>query len=136
MAKKRILLADDTARTRGAIRFLLERRGFDVIEAVDGDDAFAKTVKHLPDLIILDVMMPGRSGLEVAASLKSREEVQDIPILLFTAVPTDDGKGEDYWKGVSFADDFLSKPAKGRELLTKVERLLGLSGGPREDKDP
>jgi len=124
MGKKMILLADDSASTRRALRAILERRGFGVVEARNGDEALQKAVIHRPDLIILDVMMPGRSGLEVAASLKSRDEYQAIPILLFSGVPTSGGKGEEYWKGQSFADDFLSKPCKARELLGKVERLL------------
>jgi two-component system phosphate regulon response regulator PhoB len=125
MAKKTILLVDDTAKTRQAVRTILERGGFAVLEACDAEDAMAQTKLHPPDLIILDVMMPGRSGLELAASLKSRPEYKGIPILLFTGVPTEGGKGEEYWKGRSFADDFLSKPCKPRDLLDKVGRLLG-----------
>jgi CheY-like chemotaxis protein len=125
IGKKKILVVDDTASVRRAIRGILEGRGFEVFEAIDGDDALAKTKLHRPDLLILDVMMPGRSGLEVAATLKSRAEYQSIPILLLTGVPTSGGKGEDYWKGRSFADDFLAKPCKGRDLLEKVGRLLG-----------
>jgi CheY-like chemotaxis protein len=125
MGKKKILVVDDTASVRRALRTILEGRGFQVFEACDGDDALAKTLVHQPDLLILDVMMPGRSGLEVAATLKSRAEYKAIPILLLTGVPTAGGKGEEYWKGQSFADDFLSKPCKGRQLLEKVGRLLG-----------
>jgi CheY-like chemotaxis protein len=123
--KKKVLLADDTSGTRRSIRKILEERGYEVFEAVDGDDALAKTVLHQPDLIILDIMMPVRSGLEVAASLKSRKEYKTIPILLFTGVPLTDGKGEEHWKKQSFADDFIAKPCKGRDLLQKIERLLG-----------
>ena len=125
MGKKLILVVDDTASIRRAIRSILETRGFEVFEACDGDDALAKTVVRRPDLVILDVIMPGRSGLEVAAVLKSRAEYKGIPILLLTGVSTAGGKGEDYWKGRSFADDFLAKPCKARQLLEKVERLLG-----------
>jgi CheY-like chemotaxis protein len=123
--KKKVLLADDTSSTRRSIRKILEGRGYEVFEAVDGDDALAKTVLHHPDLIILDVMMPVRSGLEVAASLKSRKEYKTIPILLFTGVPLTNGKGAEHWKKQSFADDFIAKPCKGRDLLVKIERLLG-----------
>jgi len=125
MAKKTILLVDDTAKTRQAVRAILERGGFGVREARDAEDAMARMKPYPPDLIILDVMMPGRSGLELAAGLKSRPDTKGIPILLFSGVPTEGGKGGEYWKGRSFADDFLSKPCKPRELLEKVGRLLG-----------
>ena len=125
MGKKKILVVDDTASIRRAIRSILEGRGFEVFEACDGDDALAKMLLHRPDLLILDVMMPGRSGLEVAATLKSRAEYKATPILLLTGVPTSGGKGEEYWKGRSFADDFLAKPCKASQLLEKVGRLLG-----------
>jgi len=123
-AKKKILLVDDTAVIRRSIRSLLERGGYEVFEAVDGDDGLAKTVLHGPDLIVLDVMMPTRSGLEVAASLKSRSEYKNIPILLFTGVPLTAAKGKEHWLKQSFADDFLAKPCKFRDLLGKIEALL------------
>jgi DNA-binding response OmpR family regulator len=123
-AKKKILLVDDTASIRRSIRILLERGGYEVFEAVDGDDGLAKTVLHVPDLIVLDVMMPTRSGLVVAASLKSRPEYKSIPILLFTGVPITETKGREYWLKQSFADDFLAKPCKFRDLIGKIETLL------------
>ena len=129
MAGTKILVVDDSLHTRRTLRTLLEGADYLVQEASDSSEALQSIEQHRPDAIILDIMMPGRSGFELSAELKSLENYKGIPILIFTGIAqkTDDEAAR--WKGKTLADDFLTKPAKGREILEKVRRLLGRKTG-------
>src|SRR6185503_18627646 len=129
MAGTTVLVVDDSLHTRRTLRTLLEGADYLVQEAADSSEAFKSIEQHRPDAIILDIMMPGRSGLDLSAELKSLEAYKGIPILIFTGIAqkTDDEAAR--WKGKTLADDFLTKPAKGREILEKVRRLLGRKPG-------
>lgn len=125
MAGTKVLVVDDSLHTRRTLRTLLEGADYLVEEAADSTEAF-KSIEHdRPDAIILDILLPGRSGLEFSEELKSLEKYKSIPILIFTGIAQKTEEDAARWKGKSFADDFLAKPAKGREILEKVHRLLG-----------
>lgn len=120
--KKRILIADDEPRIRDLLRIVLESRGFMTAEAEDGEAALRAFASFSPDLVILDVMMPGMDGLECCRKLRS---VSDCPILMLTA------KGEDYdqVEGLECgADDYIIKPFTPMVLAARVQALLRRSG--------
>src|SRR5262245_58706231 len=85
MAKRRILIADDSVNTRGILRFMLQNQGFELIEAENGEDALAKAGASLPDLIVLDGMMPKMSGFDACRELKQNPKTKAIPVILLTA---------------------------------------------------
>jgi len=113
-----ILVVDDDARLRELLRKYLSDNGFVVTTAVDAAEARAKREGLAFDLIVLDVMMPGESGLDLTAALKAES---DTPILLLTAM----GESEDRIAGLERgADDYLPKPFEPRELLLRLNNIL------------
>src|SRR5579862_7791973 len=122
MAKK-VLIADDSANTRGILRFMLQNQGFELIEAADGEEAVAKALTTPPDVIILDGMMPRKCGFEASQDLKRNPKTASVPIILLTAVAQVDQSRD--WAKESPADLFMAKPFQMRELLSAIESLTG-----------
>lgn len=119
-----VVIAEDSAAIRSILAFLLRGRGIEVVECCDGDDALER-IKHLhPDLAILDVMMPGLSGFDVCRAVKDTDATKSIPVLILTSVTQGTGKSDEHWKSLSGADDFLTKPFKAVDLLSRVDKLL------------
>jgi DNA-binding response OmpR family regulator len=117
----RIVVADDEADIRRLIVFTLKRRGHQVFEASSGDEALALIKEVLPDLVVLDVMMPGLSGPEVTRRLRSNRDTVDIPVLLVSAM----GQASEIASGLSSgASAYLVKPFKPQELAAQVSTLL------------
>jgi two-component system response regulator MprA len=114
-----ILVVDDERAVRDALRHALELEGYKVELAVDGGDALARIEKWAPDAIVLDVLMPGVTGLEVARRLRSRGNA--VPILMLTARAAVDDRVEGLDAG---ADDYLVKPFALDELLARLRALL------------
>jgi DNA-binding response OmpR family regulator len=115
----RILVADDEPHIREVVRAYLEREGYEVIEAADGDTAFRQARDAAPDLVVLDVMLPGRSGFEIVRHLRS--EGSKIGVLMLTA--RDDVI--DRVAGLEVgADDYVTKPFEPRELVARVGAIL------------
>ena len=118
---RRILVADDDADIRLMLTINLQAEGFHVTQASDGDEARDLVRSTMPDLVVLDVMMPGRDGLDVLASLKANPTTRDIPVVLLTARASD----KDVWAGwQSGADYYLTKPFDIIELLRFIDYLL------------
>jgi diguanylate cyclase (GGDEF)-like protein len=116
-----ILVVDDEPKNRELISARLMPMGYQIIEAIDGDDAINKTKEFAPDLILLDVMMPKKNGFEVCRILKDNPDTLFIPIVIVTALSGQ----EDRIKGIEAgADDFLSKPIDAQELIARVKSLL------------
>jgi PAS domain S-box-containing protein len=121
----RILLADDNADMRSYLVRLLTGQGW-VVEAVaDGEAALAAARRRRPDLVLSDVMMPGLSGLGLAAALRRDPHFTEVPILLLSARAAEDARVEGLGMGV---DDYLVKPFSARELLARVKTHLVLAG--------
>ena len=115
---KTILVVDDERHIVDLIRLYLEREGFGVVSAVNGDEALAQEARHDPDLVILDVMLPGRDGFEVCRELRRRG---DTPILILTARDDD----IDAIVGLELgADDYVTKPFNPRALMARVKAIL------------
>ena len=118
---RRILCVDDDPAIRLLLQLNLAAEGLDVDLAVDGDDALTQLRAHRPDVIVLDVMMPGRDGYAVLEVLKSDEATNDIPVVLLTAKATDD----EIWDGWrSGADYYITKPFDVSQLLYFVSQVL------------
>ena len=142
---KTILIAEDTAAIRHILAFMLRSRGYQVLEAANGNDALDLALTRSPDLIMLDVIMPGRTGFDICSYLKADARFKSIPILILTSVTSGTGKTDEEWKRMSNADDFVTKPFKARDLIDRIERLLNekaessdapsleRSGGPAEE---
>ncbi len=119
--KKRILVADDEPDILELLKYNLEKNGYEVLTASDGDEAIEKAKQFLPHLVILDVMMPGKSGVEVCAFLRSQPEFNETMIIFLTALSDEATQ----IKGLSSgADDYISKPISPNVLVTKVAALL------------
>ena len=115
---KKILVVDDEERMLRFIRLNLEHDGFNVIEAIKGHEALDKMRTGMPDLILLDVMLPDLDGFEV---LKMVREISSIPIIMLTAK----GEEDDRVKGLELgADDYVTKPFSPRELVSRVKAVL------------
>lgn len=118
---RRILIADDDPDILELLAFNLKAEGFEVLEASDGAEAWAMARNAAPDLVVLDVMMPERDGLDVLASLKAHPRTRDIPVVLLTAKATD----AEVWQGWrAGADYYITKPFNLDELLHFLEYLL------------
>jgi DNA-binding response OmpR family regulator len=120
---KRVLIADDEPNIVTALEFLLRRSGYEVSIARNGEAALKLVEAQLPDLVLLDVMMPLRSGYEVCQRMRERADWQHIKIIMLTAK----GRDVEMNKGLSIgADLYITKPFSTQELVAKINGLLGV----------
>lgn len=118
---KRVLIADDEENIVTALEFLLQRRGYETRVAKNGDDALSEIERFAPDLVLLDVMMPRKSGYEVCQRMRGRPEWRHIKIIMLSAK----GREVEVSKGVSLgADLYITKPFSNTELVAKIDGLL------------
>lgn len=116
-----VLLIEDEPNICEAIRFILMRDGFTVTVLADGRDAEAEVRAHRPDVLILDVMLPGRSGYEVLAALRADPETRTLPVLMLTARGQTRDRAEAERIGAS---GFMTKPFSNAEILAAVRALV------------
>lgn len=118
---RRILVVEDEAPIREMVCFVLEQNGYQPIEADDYDAAIARLVEPFPDLVLLDWMIPGGSGIQVIKHMKRDSQLREIPVMMLTAR----GEEEDRVKGLETgADDYLIKPFSPKELVARVKAIL------------
>jgi len=118
---KKVLIADDEPNIVISLEFLMKREGWQVFVARDGHEALEAIRRERPDLVLLDVMMPGRWGFEVCQALRADEILKDTIVLMLTAK----GRETDVAKGLALgADAYMTKPFSTKELVQKVRELL------------
>ena len=117
----KILVADDEPNIVISLEYLLKREGYTVLVARDGQEAIDAITRELPDLVLLDVMMPKKTGFEVCQEVRANDALQATKILMLTAK----GRDTDLAKGLALgADAYMTKPVSTRELVQKVADML------------
>lgn len=121
MSDKHILVVEDESSIREMLRFALQREGFNVAEAGDVQSARVKIADQRPDMMLLDWMLPGVSGIEFARELKTHANFRDIPVIMLTARAEE----EDKVRGLNLGcDDYVSKPFSFPELIARIQAVL------------
>ncbi len=121
MARKRILAVDDETDILDLLRYNLKRENYDIITVETGEDCLDKAVSMSPDLILLDLMLPGIDGLTACRMLKENRKTKHIPVIMLTAK----GEESDIVTGLELgADDYISKPFSSKVLLARIKTVL------------
>jgi DNA-binding response OmpR family regulator len=116
-----VLIVDDEPNIVLSLQFLMKKAGFGVRVARDGEEALAEVAKAVPDLMLLDVMMPKRDGFDVCQTIRANPAWKGVRIIMLTAK----GRDIEREKGLALgADDYITKPFSTRDVLAQVERLL------------
>ncbi len=124
---RKVLIVDDEPNIVTALEFLLKRSGYDVRLATDGGQALREVDDYRPDVVLLDVMMPVKSGYEVCQKLRERPDLAGIRIVMLSAK----GSEAEVNKGLSLgADLYITKPFSTRELVATIDRLFDPDGSP------
>ncbi len=118
----KVLLVEDEEQLRRVMKDLLEREGYIVSEARDGVQALDEVDRHAPDIIVLDLNLPGLDGYSVLQQLRSRPATRGIPVMVLTAKGDEDNEVRVFELG---ADDFITKPFRARALSARLEAVLG-----------
>jgi DNA-binding response OmpR family regulator len=117
MSKKKVLVVDDSPTAMFMVTTILKREPYDLVKAHDGQQAIEVAAAERPDLILMDVVMPRKTGFEACRELKQREDTKSIPVILVTTR----GDGENVEAGFeSGCNDYITKPINAQELLAKV----------------
>ncbi len=125
MAKPTILVVEDEAPLLTLLRYNLEKQGFRVEEATDGQEALLRVAENKPDLVLLDWMLPTLSGIEVCRQIRRRAETRDLPIIMVTARTED----QDAVRALDIgADDYIAKPFAMEHVVARIRALLRRSG--------
>ena len=124
---KRVLIADDEPNIVTSLEYLMTKSGYEVAVARNGEEALALVESFVPDLVLLDVMMPRRSGYEVCQTMRERAPWRHSKVVMLSAK----GREAEVSKGLSLgADGYVTKPFSNRELIAKVAELLGENAKP------
>lgn len=122
----RVLVVDDEPNILLSLEFLMQQAGFEVTTAEDAERAQALIQQQPPDLILLDISLPGMSGFDLLEQLRAAEATADLPVIMLTA----HGREVEKEKGMALgASDYITKPFSTRELVSRVEALLGSGNG-------
>jgi two-component system phosphate regulon response regulator PhoB len=121
MNRATILIIEDEVPIREMVSYALRRSGFEAVEAGDADEALLQLTETNPDLILLDWMLPGQSGMDLARRLRRDDRTRDLPIIMLTARVEENDKVLGLEAG---ADDYITKPFSPRELIARIKALL------------
>ena len=121
--KKRVLLIEDDPSSIRLVSYTLEQEGYEVLTAMNGLDGLKKVREEAPDLLVLDVMLPGLDGFEVCRRLRADEQTAGLPVLMLSAKAQEIDKTTGLKVG---ADDYLAKPADPSEIVARVANLLAM----------
>ena len=131
MSESTILIVDDEAAIRDMVGITLDLAGFSSISASDAREGHISIIDNKPDLVLLDWMLPGGSGIELARRLRRDEITSSLPIIMLTAKATEDNKVRGLSEGV---DDYIIKPFSPRELVARIRTVLRRANGRQKDK--
>ena len=131
MNAKRILIMEDEQPIREMVMFALAGAGYEVREAADAREAQASIAERLPDLILLDWMLPGISGIDFARRLKRDELTRELPVIMLTARAEEEDKVQGLESG---SDDYITKPFSPRELVARIRAVMRRGGPGAEDE--
>ena len=131
MNAKRILIVEDEQPIREMVMFALASAGYEAQEAADARQAQAVIAERLPDLILLDWMLPGISGIDFARRLKKEELTRELPVIMLTARAEEEDKVQGLESG---ADDYITKPFSPRELVARIRAVMRRGGPAAEDE--
>jgi len=121
MAGEKVLIVDDDKEITMLLEFIMKKEGYSTLVAHNGEDGVKISLEEKPDILLLDLMMPGIDGFQVCEKLKSEESTRGIPIIMLTAL----GMGKDFEKGLeSGADWYITKPFESNHLVKRVRYLL------------
>jgi two-component system phosphate regulon response regulator PhoB len=121
MPQPRILIVEDERGLTQSLSWTFNREGYETVVAHDGPDGLRKAQTLLPDVVLLDIMLPGMSGLDVCRELRAGEKTRDVPIIMITARAEESDQIEGFARG---ADDYVPKPFSNKVLLQRVKALL------------
>ena len=132
MPKEKILIVDDEQDILELVKYNLEKEGYEIVTAISGEEALAVAEGSLPDLMVLDLMLPGMDGLEVTRKIRSGKATAQLPIVILSAK----GEESDIVSGLELgANDYLSKPFSPRELVARI-RAIFRRRGQSEEREP
>lgn len=131
MSAKRILIVEDEQAIRDMVMFSLAGAGFEVEAAADVRQAQSCIAEHLPDLVLLDWMLPGMSGIDFARRLKREDLTRELPIIMLTARAEEEDKVQGLESG---SDDYVTKPFSPRELIARIRAVLRRGASAAEDE--
>jgi two-component system phosphate regulon response regulator PhoB len=131
MTEATVLIVDDEAAIRDMVGITLDLAGFNSISAANAHDAHVAIIDSKPDLVLLDWMLPGGSGIELARRLRRDEITANIPIIMLTAKTSEDNKVQGLNEGV---DDYVTKPFSPRELVARIKTVMRRIDGKQKDK--
>lgn len=122
---RKILIVDDEQNIVISLEFLMRREGYEVLVANDGDAALAQIATHMPDLVLLDIMLPKKNGYEVCQQIRATPQWQGIKVIMLTAK----GRDTEVTKGMALgADAYMTKPFSTKDLVAQVKAMLGPEG--------
>ncbi|HET8547828.1 MAG TPA: response regulator [Bryobacteraceae bacterium] len=121
MSRKRVLICDDEPAICESVSFIVDQEGYEAVTAEDGDEGLRLIRTSAPDLVLLDVMMPGMTGFELCREIKSHEATRDIYVILLTAAGQERDRTDGYASG---ADEYMTKPFSPRMLRQRLHELL------------
>ncbi len=130
MSESTILIVDDEAAIRDMVGITLDLAGFNAITASNAHEAYISIVDNKPDLVLLDWMLPGGSGIELARRVRRDEITTNLPIIMLTAKTSEDNKVQGLNEGV---DDYVTKPFSPRELVARIKTVLRRVNGKQKD---
>lgn len=122
--KRTIVVVEDDAMFCKVITSALTGKGYNVFTFANGENADMAIRQNVPDLVVLDVMIPGRNGIDVCAGLEENPQFRDIPVVLMTCITNDSEKDDEYWRKRTGADAFISKQCKVGEMVNLIEDVL------------
>ncbi len=119
---KKVLIVDDEPNIVLSLEFLMEEAGYEVRSVADGQQALDAVREEVPDLILLDIMLPKLDGYEICREIRANPQAKDVRVIMLTAK----GREVDQEKGLAFgADEYITKPFSTREVVEKVRHILG-----------